>query len=69
MGKGIGGEYWCKKMSTHVCKCKKKGMGEGEDKGDWWNGRIYICYIVRTCVKAIMYPTQHNNRGKKFFKN
>jgi hypothetical protein len=32
----------------------------GEDKGELWRGWVqiwYICYIVRTCVNATMYPT------------
>jgi hypothetical protein len=40
------------------------GMGEEEDKGEWWRGWIQvwdICYIVRTFLNATMYP-QHNNK-------
>jgi hypothetical protein len=42
------------------------GMGEGEDKGEWWKRWIqpwYIWYIVRTSVNVTMYPW-HNNISK-----
>jgi hypothetical protein len=47
------------------------GMGEGEDKGEWWKGWIqawYILYIIRTFVNATMYP-QHNNKKIPLFEN
>jgi hypothetical protein len=31
------------------------------DEGEWGGGE----FIIRTCVKATMHPTQHSNTGKK----
>jgi hypothetical protein len=43
------------------------GMGEEEDKGEWWSGWIqvwYTWYILRSFVNAKMPPIQHNNKNK-----
>jgi hypothetical protein len=47
------------------------GLGEGEDKGDWWRGvistMIYLiyCYIARTFVNATMLPQHKKTKYKK----
>jgi hypothetical protein len=63
-GKGVGGWIRCKKMNTHICKCKNytcwnHSRDEEGSKGEGWRRWIqvwYIWYIVRTFVNAIMYP-------------